>query len=162
MSKNREAYEDIANSASITYPPGWTTTKTTPFVRSLVEIDPKALPYPIGKHDPTVSLGMTGGEFNGFPDPVEAGKTSELVEAVRRMETHPCDDFKVWENMGGMDNGDMINIPQLQADPNLFRQFEFLPERDHQDAGRGIRKIQSALQRHGEASEGEASAMQAG
>ena len=48
MSENRKAYDDIANRTSITYPPGWATTKTTPFVRALVEIDPKALPYPIG------------------------------------------------------------------------------------------------------------------
>ena len=61
---------------------------------------------------------MRGDEFNGFPNHVDTGTTSDLVEAIRRMETHPGDDWKVWENMGGMGNPEMINIPQLQADPN--------------------------------------------
>ena len=113
MCKYMEDYEELEGSVSVTYPPSWTNGPQLSFVRPDVEIDPKALPYPIGKHDPTLSLGMMGDEFNGFDDPDIDGQTSELVELARRMETHPGDDWKVWENMGGMGNSEMINIPQL-------------------------------------------------
>jgi hypothetical protein len=61
---------------------------------------------------------MVGPEFDGWEDHVDKGKTSNLVCAIRRMDTHPGEDYQVWENMGDMDNDEIINIPQLQYDPS--------------------------------------------
>ena len=119
MKKFKEEYEVIVKGSTIRYPPTWTKDMPTAYARPNINIDSKAIPYPTGEHNPTRSLGMTGDEFNGFDDPDDNGKTSELVELVRRMETQPGDDFKMWDSMGGMATGEAINIPQLHTDPNL-------------------------------------------
>ena len=41
-----------------------------------------------------------------------------MVETIRALFTTPGDDYKVWNDMGGMASDGEINIPQLDVDPS--------------------------------------------
>ena len=92
--------------------------KPLPYKMPDLHLNPKAVPYPLGKFDPTITWGMGGAKFDEWAQLDDPWKTADLVNAIRALVTHPGDDCTVWNNMGGMVSEDIINIPQLDVDPS--------------------------------------------
>ena len=118
MDGMRSEYKELEKSITIRYPPTWASMEPLSFKLPDLHIKPKAIPYPLGSHDPTITWGMTGGEFDQWAESSDPWKTTDLVEAIRALVTNPGDDYKGWNDMGGMGSDGEINIPQLDVDPS--------------------------------------------
>jgi hypothetical protein len=92
--------------------------KPLPYKMPDLHLNPRVVPYPLGKFDPTITWGMGGAEFDEWAQLDDPWKTADLVNAICALVTHPGDDCTVWDNMGGMVSEDIINIPQLDVDPS--------------------------------------------